>query len=183
MVGFGFRLWETFHAWHTFTDADTTGCLGGTSLATGSTTAIGGCSGASITSSIALPISKASSTAGVALLVLAMPCALGLASIGYVLLYATVGTPTLAYGSGPTSGYVTGMDQLQGIDLTLDLLLGLLLALLMAYMDHEGLGHAHERQNQALDHYSQNLDLDRSNQFQQQRVTAVRLLRCLSEER
>ncbi len=29
MVGFGFRLWETFNAWHTFTDADTTGCLGG----------------------------------------------------------------------------------------------------------------------------------------------------------
>lgn len=64
---------------------------------------------------------------------------------------------------------ILGMDPLQGIDLTLDLLLGLLLALLMAYMDHEGLGHAHERQNPALDHYSQNLDLDRSNQFQQQR--------------
>lgn len=29
---------------------------------------------------------------------------------------------------------ILGMDQLQGIDLTLDLLLGLLLALLMAYM-------------------------------------------------
>ena len=71
--------------------------------------------------------------------------------------YAPIGVDTI------------GMDHLQGIDLTLDLLLGLLLALLMAYMDHEGLGHAHERQNQALDHYSQNLDLDRSNQFQQQR--------------
>lgn len=34
-----------------------------------------------------------------------------------------------------------GMDQLQGIDLTLNLLLGLLLALLMVYMDHEGLSH------------------------------------------
>lgn len=52
---------------------------------------------------------------------------------------------------------ILGMDQQLGIALTLDLLLGLLLALLMAYMDHEGLGHAHERQNQALDHYSQNL--------------------------
>lgn len=68
--------------------------------------------------------------------------------------YAPIGVDT-RYGSG--------------LDLTLDLLLGLLLALLMAYMDHEGLGHAHERQNQALDHYSINLDLDRSNQFQQQR--------------
>lgn len=29
MLGFGFRLWETINAWHTFTDADTTGCLGG----------------------------------------------------------------------------------------------------------------------------------------------------------
>jgi len=29
MVGCGFRLWETFNAWHTFTDADTPGCLGG----------------------------------------------------------------------------------------------------------------------------------------------------------
>lgn len=60
---------------------------------------------------------------------------------------------------------ILGMDQLLGIDLTLDLLLGLLLALHMAYMDHEGLGHAHERQNQALDHYSKNLDLDRSKQL------------------
>lgn len=55
--------------------------------------------------------------------------------------YASRSAPaTLAYGSGPTSGYVTGacflrisylcsywlgMDQLQGIDLRLDLLLGL----------------------------------------------------------
>lgn len=29
MLGFGFRLWETINAWHTFTDGDTTGCLGG----------------------------------------------------------------------------------------------------------------------------------------------------------
>lgn len=29
-------------------------------------------------------------------------------------------------------------------------------------------GHAHERQNQALDHYSQNLDLDRSKQLDTQ---------------
>ncbi len=92
---------------------------------------------------------------------------------------------------------ILGMDQLLGLDLRLDLLLGLLLALLlpslpllllglvldleqltlvlvlallMAYMDHEGLGHAHERQNQALDHYSQNLDLDRSKQFDTQRI-------------
>lgn len=45
---------------------------GSRSRATGLTTAIRGYSGASITSSIALPISKARSTAGVALLVLAM---------------------------------------------------------------------------------------------------------------
>lgn len=63
------------------------GTSGSRSRATGSTTAIGGCNGASITSSIALPISKASSTAGVGLLVLAMPCALGLASIGSLICY------------------------------------------------------------------------------------------------
>lgn len=77
---------------------------------------------------------------------------------------------------------ILGMDQLLGIDLTLDLLLGLLLALHMAYMDHEGLGHAHERQNQALDHYSQlsesNLDLGRSNQFQKILSKQKRNCRC-----
>lgn len=60
---------------------------------------------------------------------------------------------------------------LLGLVLDLEqLTLVLVLALLMAYMDHEGLGHAHERQNQALDHYSQNLDLDRSKQFDTQRI-------------
>ena len=87
---------------------------------------------------------------------------------------------------------ILGMDQLQGIDLTLDLLLGLLLALLMAYMVFGWLTLSVRRvtlTNVRIRLSITTLRIESGSRPKQPvpaaavMVTAVRLLHCLSEER